>query len=485
MWRVTATDREGREVARVELETGDLSIGRDADRNMVLPSPSVSRRHCRVRIDGNGPVVMDEGSANGVIVNGVRITAPTAVNQMSRIEVAEFRIAVEPGAARPMQMSGPDPSMMPPSQAMPLSGMPQQGMGQSQGQGQGMMASGGMMMPGQQMMAPQMMAPQMMPQQQQDLVRLIAEGGPYEGRVFDLPGQQDISVGRAVDNDLVLDDPSLSRKHSKLRRLGGGRLEVEDANSANGTYVNGRKVGRAQLGPGDTLRFGELMFRVDGGGLQPALARQASGGAIQTAPQSVKLAFYGMAAVTVLVYALLLTKVLGQPAVPQKGVVESEIAKRIHASDPLVANARQELEKHDFAKAKSFAQQALDLDPANLEAARLSNQALRGEDDDNKYSQANKELSRGSAEGIQAALRFFQGMSPESPSRSKLASPLSAKLVEAGMDQCRRKDFRACATSLCQAYQVAPTPDKPNAGVIKTMHDAEKRARMTAICVLR
>ena len=39
---------------------------------------------------GSGPVIMDEGSANGVIVNGVRITAPTAVNQLSRIEVAEF-----------------------------------------------------------------------------------------------------------------------------------------------------------------------------------------------------------------------------------------------------------------------------------------------------------------------------------------------------------------------------------------------------------
>src|SRR4051812_29766713 len=97
MWRISALDRDGRGVGRFELVAGELTIGRDADRQLILPSASVSRRHARVYLDGSGqPCIVDEGSANGVIVDGVRITQPTYVNSATRIDVAEFRLAVEP-----------------------------------------------------------------------------------------------------------------------------------------------------------------------------------------------------------------------------------------------------------------------------------------------------------------------------------------------------------------------------------------------------
>ena len=75
MWRISALDRDGREVGRSELVAGELTIGRDSDRQLILPSASVSRRHARVYLDGGQPCIVDEGSANGVIVDGVRITA--------------------------------------------------------------------------------------------------------------------------------------------------------------------------------------------------------------------------------------------------------------------------------------------------------------------------------------------------------------------------------------------------------------------------
>ncbi|HEX9103571.1 MAG TPA: FHA domain-containing protein, partial [Polyangia bacterium] len=96
MWRISALDRDGREVGRFELVAGELTIGRDADRQLVLPSASVSRRHARLYLDGGQPCIVDEGSANGVIVDGVRITQPTYVHAGTRIDVAEFRLAVEP-----------------------------------------------------------------------------------------------------------------------------------------------------------------------------------------------------------------------------------------------------------------------------------------------------------------------------------------------------------------------------------------------------
>lgn len=78
MWRIIATHtREGREIARKEIDVGEVTIGRDADRGLVLQSASVSRRHCKIRVDHTGATITDEGSANGVLVNGVRINPNT------------------------------------------------------------------------------------------------------------------------------------------------------------------------------------------------------------------------------------------------------------------------------------------------------------------------------------------------------------------------------------------------------------------------
>ena len=99
MWRIIATHtREGREIARKEIDVGEVTIGRDADRGLVLQSASVSRRHCKIRVDHTGATITDEGSANGVLVNGVRINpnSPTPIGPGINVEIAEFRITVEP-----------------------------------------------------------------------------------------------------------------------------------------------------------------------------------------------------------------------------------------------------------------------------------------------------------------------------------------------------------------------------------------------------
>ncbi len=71
------------------------------------------------------------------------------------------------------------------------------------------------------------------------------------------------ALGRKPDNDIVLDNPAVSGHHCKLYESGGTWF-VEDLNSTNGTFVNGRKVLKAGLKPGDivtlvkySLVFGE------------------------------------------------------------------------------------------------------------------------------------------------------------------------------------------------------------------------------------
>jgi hypothetical protein len=72
-----------------------------------------------------------------------------------------------------------------------------------------------------------------------------------------------INIGRRLENNLVLDDPRISRNHSQLRAI-KGRFVIFDLNSTGGTFVNGQRIQQTVLYPGDvvslagvTLVFGQ------------------------------------------------------------------------------------------------------------------------------------------------------------------------------------------------------------------------------------
>lgn len=68
-------------------------------------------------------------------------------------------------------------------------------------------------------------------------------------------------LGRDPGCDVVLNDAKCSRRHAVLED-GPGGLFVRDQGSANGVYVNGRRVEEARLRPGDTLRLGEVQLKL-------------------------------------------------------------------------------------------------------------------------------------------------------------------------------------------------------------------------------
>lgn len=81
---------------------------------------------------------------------------------------------------------------------------------------------------------------------------------------FDLGGPL-IGVGRASDNDVIVDDPMVSRHHCQLR-LQHGAYSFADLGSRNGSTVNGHPATQIALGPGDVIRVGdtEIEFQVRG-----------------------------------------------------------------------------------------------------------------------------------------------------------------------------------------------------------------------------
>jgi serine phosphatase RsbU (regulator of sigma subunit) len=65
------------------------------------------------------------------------------------------------------------------------------------------------------------------------------------------------SIGRSSDRDLVLKEAFVSRRHAVIARQ-NGNFEIVDQSSSHGTFLNGNRVERATLKPGDTLQFGSL-----------------------------------------------------------------------------------------------------------------------------------------------------------------------------------------------------------------------------------
>ncbi len=90
----------------------------------------------------------------------------------------------------------------------------------------------------------------------------------------DLEGTS-IIVGRDPSCDLVLNDVRCSRRHAVIE-AGADGLAVLDNGSANGVFVNGKKVERAPLTEGDTIRLGEVVINVLPDEILPTVAMDAS-----------------------------------------------------------------------------------------------------------------------------------------------------------------------------------------------------------------
>ncbi len=73
---------------------------------------------------------------------------------------------------------------------------------------------------------------------------------------------EELRIGRFPRSDILLPLPEVSRRHAALRLTAAG-LEVEDLGSANGTFVDGRRVVRAGVPAGAELRFGPVQFSVE------------------------------------------------------------------------------------------------------------------------------------------------------------------------------------------------------------------------------
>lgn len=89
-----------------------------------------------------------------------------------------------------------------------------------------------------------------------------------------------ILVGRSPDCDVIMADATVSARHLRLSWQ-GPRILVEDLGSANGTFVRGQRVERAEIRPGDELRMGRVQLPWSDPKVRAFLRKGASGETIR------------------------------------------------------------------------------------------------------------------------------------------------------------------------------------------------------------
>lgn len=87
---------------------------------------------------------------------------------------------------------------------------------------------------------------------------------PETGRNYRLSESAELNIGRAYDNDIVVQDAAVSRHHACVG-LKGGKVYVKDMQSTNGTAVNGETIisnFEYELELTDEFRVGTIVFKL-------------------------------------------------------------------------------------------------------------------------------------------------------------------------------------------------------------------------------
>jgi tetratricopeptide (TPR) repeat protein len=213
---------------------------------------------------------------------------------------------------------------------------------------------------------------------------LVVVQGEEEGREIELT-QNQVTMGRGADNDLVFPDIACSRRHCILEKRDGDYV-VTDLGSGNGTVVNGSRIQNVVLNDGDEIEIGSTILQFN----MPGLPAGPRGGDVQTItssqpmptagqggfvanlladPRRKKLVVYGGGGVLGFLFLMLLIKAVSGPAEPP-GPTPEEIRRQeqVRAQqefDEHMKEARRLVKEKDWKKAQLSIQLALKLDPQN------------------------------------------------------------------------------------------------------------------------
>lgn len=226
-----------------------LDIGRDPNCDVVVTSNDVSRWHAQIAPGLLGYQLKDS-STNGVYVNGQRVHGERwlSVGDTIRVGTAQFRFEADAATYEPSASAvetGELPPMAPAPRSRVETPAPNETVRLSR------------------------RAEPAVPEPPLLATLELLSNGVLKGKRFRVTRPL-LHVGRGTHNDVVLADKSVSSTHAKLQRRANDWYAV-DAESRNGTYVDGERVsGERKLPPACEIRFGgvKALFRALAAGQQ-------------------------------------------------------------------------------------------------------------------------------------------------------------------------------------------------------------------------
>ncbi|MBN2091974.1 FHA domain-containing protein [candidate division KSB1 bacterium] len=184
----------------LNIEEGQSSLGRGGDNDLVLPHPSISRKHALLKVADAKILVTDLESKNGTFINNNRLVDTDYLKPGDTIKFGEVSFTVKETLEEPPKSRS----------------------------------------------------------EQSLEVKLICQEGLEKGFEF-IFNSNVMTLGRERMNNIPILHRSISRRHCKFS-VQAGRVRVEDLQSLNGTIVNGQKVTDAYLRDRDLIVIGDLKF---------------------------------------------------------------------------------------------------------------------------------------------------------------------------------------------------------------------------------
>lgn len=183
------------------LSSENVIVGRAGEVDLILSHPEVSRRHCRILLEGETWFIEDLGSQRGTAVNGNRISGRTALKPGDQIRVGPVTLAF--------------------------------GVGSEESSGAVELAN--------------------------PIGSVLYKGTPAAA----IPLGSDLIFGRSDEVDVLLSDPVVSRRHAMIES-GPKGYRLLDLHSKSGSFVNGRRFDEHDLVIGDQIQLGPFFFIYDG-----------------------------------------------------------------------------------------------------------------------------------------------------------------------------------------------------------------------------
>ncbi|MCI1709288.1 MAG: FHA domain-containing protein [Chiayiivirga sp.] len=200
------------EHSQVLLSSGVNRIGTAPDAQVVLTQAGVGGLHCEIQIQGDHATVSAPDPAHAVTVNGRAIGGPMSIRPGDLIGIGPVQarlVAVEKAVATVARPAAVDDS----------------------GATRVRMA----------------------------VPKFVLRGvsGAAFGKTYPVPGP--VVIGRQQDCDISIPSEEISRRHAQVKPSADGLL-VEDLGSANGTFINGKRVQAGLMRPGEELRLDAIRF---------------------------------------------------------------------------------------------------------------------------------------------------------------------------------------------------------------------------------